>query len=191
MEKRSDIEERLGLLSQMRKLSGFGPGFVEHYTNAKKADAVTILDEWVAAGKLSVRYLLRNPEHDTEQKTFANLEEIPIGEWYDEFRFGDEFQIEMEHIEKQYFFSEDQLTERPKPEPKVRPTHIEGIPIEIFDYLKACMPHQERINKLGKRHGVSEIDLTSEKKYRFGEKEYDVEQVWDSWEAYEAERAES
>ena len=83
----------------MRKLSGFGPGFVEHYTNAKKADAVTVLDEWVAAGKLSVRYLLRNPEHDTEQKTFSNLEEIPIGEWYDEFRFGDEFQIEMEHIE--------------------------------------------------------------------------------------------
>ena len=147
MEKRSEIEERLSLLSQMKKLSGFGPGLVEHYTNAKKTDAVTVLDEWVAAGKLSVRYLLRNPEHDTEQKTFANLVEIPIGEWYDEFRFGYEFQIEMEHIEKQYFFSEDQLTERPKPEPVIRPTHIDGVPIEVLDYLKAIHPYKERIQE--------------------------------------------
>jgi hypothetical protein len=181
MEKRSEIEERLSLLSQMKKLSGFGPGLVEHYTNAKKNDAVTVLDEWVAAGKLSVRYLLRNPEHDTEKKIFANLEDIPFGEWYDEFQFGDEFQVDMDDIEKEYFFAEHQLTERPKPEPKVGPTHIDGVPIEIIEYMKVTQPLQRRIQEKQHKYGVTEVDPTSQLSYRFNGKEYTSAQVWNAY----------
>lgn len=188
MEKRNEIEERLILLSQMKKISGFSPSIIEHYTDAKEADVVTVLNEWIAAGKLSVRYLLRNPEHDTEKKTFANLEDIPFGEWYDEFQIGDEFQVDMDDIEKEYFFAEHQLTERPKPEPVIRPTHIDGVPIEVLDYLKAIRPYKERIQEKQSKYGITEEYLRSDITYRFDGKEYTSAQVG---EAYDKERAEN
>lgn len=101
------INEYLVQLSRT-KISGFYVDAVCKKTLSTVKEATAVLEEWIKEGKLSVRYILTHPETFDLEKIYEKLEDIPFGEYYDESPFGDEFRIEMDLMNVQYYFTPEQ-----------------------------------------------------------------------------------
>lgn len=107
MRKQKEINELLASISRT-KLTGFNLGFIAKKTDLSLLEAEKVVLEWVKEGKLSIRYILYNVENVNEKKVYDQKEEIPVGEYFDDFSFGEEFLVEMDMIENQYYFKPEQ-----------------------------------------------------------------------------------
>lgn len=118
MENKQEVIELLEKLSRMN-LKGFYVDYVVKHAPVPKNLVLEIIGEWVKDDKLSVRYILNSPEFGSSfQKVYDKIEDIPVGDWCDESPFEDEFEIEMDLVENQYYFTEEQRIEKVAKKPE-------------------------------------------------------------------------
>lgn len=78
-------------------VSGFYPSLIKKTLDLEPQVYIPILEELVGADVLYKKYILRNPENPIEKKEFDYFD-LPIGDYYDDFHFGDEFFVTEDNI---------------------------------------------------------------------------------------------
>lgn len=114
MEDKQKVVDLLESLSRMN-VSGFYIDFLFKKVSVPKKLVMETLEEWVVENKISIRYILSSPDYNSSfQKVYDKIEDIPVGEWFDESPFDDEFEVEMDLVNTQYYFTPEQRIETVK-----------------------------------------------------------------------------
>lgn len=82
-------------------IRGFYPSLIYKKFGIQPIDFIPLLEELANWGVLEKRYILRNPENPIEVKEF-NESKVPLGEYFDDFHFGDEFLVTENDIDVFY-----------------------------------------------------------------------------------------
>lgn len=91
----------------LSNVTAFYPSLINIEFGYDPYEYIPYLNRLAHENVLDLKFIVRNPSNASEYHRFNSYNELPLGEYYDDFHFGEEFLLTDELVEVIYYINDE------------------------------------------------------------------------------------